>query len=73
MTENQVSYFLEKISANTLLIEAEDGFFKNSETFYKRIGKIRKIKHEVVKGSHHLHMQNYKEVANRINRFMGNY
>jgi pimeloyl-ACP methyl ester carboxylesterase len=67
-TEEQVLAFIRAIRAPTLLVTAERTALR--EAFYpQRIESVPDLRHVVVEGGHHLHMENVPPVAEFIREF----
>lgn len=69
MTEEQVEGFLRAITAPTCLVLAEKGMGTQS-MFLHRTEWIKHLTMVRLEGRHHLHMENAREVAVEINRFL---
>lgn len=70
-SEEQVCAILEKIQCPVLLVEATETLAVLKTHFIARVKHIHNLKHNIIKGGHHIHMQNAKEIAVLINKFMG--
>lgn len=70
LTEDQVNAFLSAIQAETLLITAENGLFKERDYLSRRIENVKRIKHIKLEGGHHLHLDEPAAVAAAIISFL---
>lgn len=69
LTEDQISSFLRRITAPTLLLKGETGFFRSLPRLDEREALVSNLEIDLLKGGHHLHMEEAAPVAARIRRF----
>jgi len=67
--EAQAEGVLRAIEAQTLLISAEEGAFKNWQGFERRKACVPRLEHVVLPGRHHFHMESPLAVAEILNRY----
>lgn len=71
LTEPQVRAFLSAISAEVMVIRAEQGFPADPAVFDGRLAALKRLELHAVKGGHHLHLdESPTDVAALINRFL---
>ena len=70
MAEQQVLSFLSRIEAATLLVKAKQGLLNQRTTTPLRIAAVNKMEVVELSGGHHLHMEDPKQVAASIIRFL---
>jgi pimeloyl-ACP methyl ester carboxylesterase len=71
LTEPQVRAFLSAISAEVMVIRAEQGFPADPTVFDGRLAALKRLELHAVKGGHHLHLdESPTDVAALINRFL---
>lgn len=66
LSENQVCAFLQQITAQTLLIKADQGLDSIASHFEQRREYVQDIKFITLPGNHHLHMSHPQAVAQAI-------
>ncbi len=70
LSEDQVTAFLQRTSAEVLLVKAEQTLPVLAEHFDKRRGHVRKMTYITLPGNHHLHMLQPTAVAKAIDLFL---
>ena len=74
MTEEQARAFLKKITAPVLLIEAEKAQKDQwTDLLLKRIPYTKTLRHLVIAGEHHLHLDDPEPVAVAIREFISDF
>ncbi|NRA45533.1 MAG: alpha/beta hydrolase [Oligoflexales bacterium] len=68
LTEEQLESFLQRVRTQIHLIVAHDGWVFDENLVDKRASQIKNISRTHLPGSHHLHMENPKEVAKVIDK-----
>ena len=72
-SEDQCNAFLKAIEAPVLLIDAESSEINRwKESFRKRTNYLKNLDHRIVKGEHHLHLDDPESVALEIKDFLKN-
>jgi len=66
LTEGQIHAFLGRISAPTLLIEAQDGIIKTMPNAKEYMNSVRNLKRVELPGGHHLHMEEAAPDCNQL-------
>ncbi len=69
-TDDQVNLFLDKITASSLLITGKTGYLAQRSYTSPRCARVKNIKHVVLPGGHHLHLDDPKPVAEIIRPFI---
>jgi len=73
-TKEQACAFLKKITAPVLLIEAgNDKKDQWNELMQELIPNIKTIRHRIISGGHHLHLDNPEPVADVIREFLNDF
>ncbi len=70
MTESQIDCFLQNINCPTLYLEGDKGYQAIHRLVKKRLPLLVDVQTVYLEGSHHLHMESVKEVAQAIDRFL---
>ena len=71
LTEEQVCAFLSRIDCPVGLVAADSGFkFADGPALQNRLAAIRHLNHKVVSGSHHVHMEDPRVIAEFIHSFL---
>jgi pimeloyl-ACP methyl ester carboxylesterase len=70
MTETQALFFLQEVQAETLLINATQGFKVDEQRYQKRLDAIANLQFKTLDCGHHLHIEQPKECAKLINAFL---
>ena len=71
LTEEQACAFLQQITAPVLLIEAKNAKHDQwKKLLHKRIPYIKNLRHRIITGDHHLHLDNPEEIAVEIREFL---
>lgn len=71
LTEPQIRAFLAAIEAEVMVIRAEQGFPADPAVFDGRLASLKRLELHVVKGGHHLHLdESPDDVAALINHFL---
>ena len=73
LTEDQILFFIREITAPVLVIEARDTKIQRWRDFLRsRLPEVRTLKHLVLPGGHHLHLDDPLPVAEAIRDFVQN-
>lgn len=70
LTDTQTYAFLERITAQTLVIRPEPGFPFGEEIMKQRLNLIKHLKLIYVEGHHHAHLDTPLPIAEQINQFI---
>jgi pimeloyl-ACP methyl ester carboxylesterase len=70
MTEEQITHLISQIETNVLLLEAEQGFIKNSQSMQARKNYFKNLEIFDVKGGHHMHLEHPKFCGETIQAFL---
>jgi pimeloyl-ACP methyl ester carboxylesterase len=70
VTDDQAISFMQNITCPTLAIRGDSGYKMMREKMQERADWLPELSIIECKGGHHLHMDNPKEVAKHINRFL---
>lgn len=70
-TEAQVRAFFRRITAPTLVLQAEDGLMFPEDLVRERMAQIPNVREQQLPGGHHFHMETPEPVAAAIREFLG--
>ncbi len=70
LSEEQLIHIINQIEADILLLEAQQGFIKNSQLMQSRKASFKKLNVVEVSGGHHMHLEYPEVCAKSIQAFL---